>query len=429
MLLWLPVELPAQLEPAGTGGVVALEQALRHLGHAKRVLVIGAHPDDEDTELLTLLTRSEGAEAAYLSLNRGEGGQNLIGAELGERLGVLRTEELLAARRLDGAQQFFTRAYDFGFTRTLEDTWAHWPRDTLLADVVRVVRTFQPQVVVSVFSGTPRDGHGQHQAAGWLAREAFRVAGDSNAFPDQLGPAGLAPWAPGKLYRSTRFDTAATTLVLEGGRLDALSGRTYHQVAMASRSLHRSQDMGQLQTIGPSPVRLELVEDRGGKGAASFWAGADTTLAGAGGKPDSKPGRQFAAYAEKVEKLRRSGREPTTAQLRELAVALDKVRTAIAGETAGPRAAWLTALDSQRRWLAEAMQATAGVLVDVWADDSLAVPGATIGLAVDAHNTSAEPAEVRVALAGAVDDTTFAFTLAPGARASERVRMTVRASA
>jgi LmbE family N-acetylglucosaminyl deacetylase len=428
-LLCLPADLPAQLEPAGTGGVVAREQALRHLGHAKRVLVIGAHPDDEDTELLTLLTRGEGAEAAYLSLNRGEGGQNLIGAELGELLGVLRTEELLAARRLDGAQQYFTRAYDFGYSRTLEDTWAHWARDTLLADVVRVVRAFQPQVVVSVFAGTPRDGHGQHQAAGWLAREAFRLAGDTSAFPDQLGPAGLAPWAPAKLYRSARFDSAATTLVLEGGRVDDLSGRTYHQIAMASRSLHRSQDMGQLQTIGPSPVRLALLEDRSGKGAASFWAGTDTSLAGAGGKPDSKPGRQFASYADKVEKLRRTGREPTTAQLRELAAALDKVRLAIAGETSGPRAAWLTALDSQRRWLAEAMQATAGVLVDVWADDSLAVPGSTIGLAIDAHNASAEPAEVRVSLGGAVDDTSFAFVLAPGARASERVRMTVRASA
>ena len=165
------------------------------LGHYKRVLVIGAHPDDEDTELLTILVRGEGAEAAYLSLNRGEGGQNLIGSELGVALGILRTEELLAARRLDGAGQYFTRAYDFGFSKTLDETWAHWPRDTILKDVVRIVRRFRPQIIVSIFSGTPRDGHGQHQAAAWAAMEAFRVAGDSTAFPG--APAGGGPGAVG----------------------------------------------------------------------------------------------------------------------------------------------------------------------------------------------------------------------------------------
>ncbi len=166
------------------------------LGHHERVLMIGAHPDDEDTELLTILVRGMGAEAAYLSLNRGEGGQNLIGPELGEALGMLRTEELLAARRLDGARQFFTRAYDFGFSKTQEDTWAHWPRDSVLKDVVRIIRRYRPQVVVSIFSGTPRDGHGQHQAAGWAAQEAFRIAGDSTVFPELLSEEGLAPFAP-----------------------------------------------------------------------------------------------------------------------------------------------------------------------------------------------------------------------------------------
>ena len=152
------------LEPPTTGGLAVLLQELRMLGHQKRVLMIGAHPDDEDTELLVLLTRHEGAEAGYLSLTRGEGGQNLIGSELGPALGILRTEELLSARRIDGAQQFFSRAYDFGFSKTLDDTWAHWPTDSVLKDVVRIIRRFRPQVVVAVFSGTPRDGHGQHQA-------------------------------------------------------------------------------------------------------------------------------------------------------------------------------------------------------------------------------------------------------------------------
>ncbi len=269
--------LAAQLEPAGAAGAVRLDRESRMLGHYKRVLIIGAHPDDEDTELLTILVRGMGAEAAYLSLNRGEGGQNAIGAELGEALGLIRSEELLAARRLDGARQYFTRAYDFGFSKSLDETWQHWPKDSILKDVVRVVRRFRPQIVVSVFSGTPRDGHGQHQAAGWAAMEAFRAAGDSTRFPE-LGRDGLMPWAPLKLYRSTRFDSAATTLTIDGGVLDPAVGKSYHQIAMASRSLHRSQDMGQLQGIGPSRVRLQLVDDRTGKGSADLWAGVDTTI-------------------------------------------------------------------------------------------------------------------------------------------------------
>ena len=247
------------------------------LGHNKRVLMIGAHPDDEDTELLTILVRGMGAEAAYLSLNRGEGGQNLIGPELGEALGLIRTEELLAARRLDGARQYFTRAYDFGYSKTIDETWQHWPRDTVLKDVVRMVRRFRPQIIVTIFSGTPRDGHGQHQAAGWAAREAFRIAGDSSRFRELLREEGLVPWSPLKLYRSARFDSAATTLTLNGGVLDPAVGKSYHQIAMAGRSLHRSQDMGQLQRIGPSAVRLALVDDRTA-GGVGFFDGIDTTL-------------------------------------------------------------------------------------------------------------------------------------------------------
>ncbi len=249
------------------------------LGHYKRVLMIGAHPDDEDTELLTVLVRGMGAEAGYLSLTRGEGGQNLIGAELGEALGLLRTEELLAARKLDGARQYFTRAYDFGYSKRLEETWEHWPRDSILKDVVRIVRRFRPQIIVSIFSGTPRDGHGQHQAAGWSAHEAYRAAGDSTRFRELLVDEGLLPWTPLKLYRSARFDSAATTLTLNGGVLDPAVGKSYHQIAMAGRSLHRSQDMGRLQEIGPSKVRLALVDDRTGAGSGGLFAGIDTTMA------------------------------------------------------------------------------------------------------------------------------------------------------
>ncbi|HET9276315.1 MAG TPA: PIG-L family deacetylase, partial [Gemmatimonadales bacterium] len=296
--------LAAQGTGAGTGGTAALHQAERMLGHTKRVLMIAAHPDDEDTELLTVLVRGEGAEAAYLSLSRGEGGQNLIGDELGEDLGLLRSEELLAARRLDGARQYFTRAFDFGFSKTLDEAFRFWPADSLLKDVVRIVRRFRPQIIVSVFSGTPRDGHGQHQAAGWAAREAFRAAGDPARFPELEREEGLLPWTPVKLFRSARFDnTAAPTVVLEGGVLDPDIGQSYRQVAMRGRSLHRSQDMGVLQEVGPSRIGLALVEDRSGGEAGEnggLWSGIDTSRVEAAGGIEAEDARRHRAEADAI---------------------------------------------------------------------------------------------------------------------------------
>src|SRR2546427_8166528 len=139
-----------------------------------------SHPDDEYSDLVALFARGMGAQVAYLSLSRGEGGQNLIGPELGPELGIIRSEELLAARRIDGARQFFTRAYDFGYSKTLDEALRFWPRDSVLRDVLEVVRRFRPQIIVSVFSGTPRDGHGQHQVAGLAARQAFEALRDSS---------------------------------------------------------------------------------------------------------------------------------------------------------------------------------------------------------------------------------------------------------
>jgi LmbE family N-acetylglucosaminyl deacetylase len=392
----LVTSVSAQLEPPSTGGVVTLDRELRMLGHDKRVLMIGAHPDDEDTELLTVLVRGMGAEAAYLSLNRGEGGQNLIGPELGEALGLVRTEELLAARRLDGARQFFTRAYDFGYSKTLDETWQHWPRDTILKDVVRIVRRFRPQIIVSVFSGTPRDGHGQHQAAGWAAREAYRAAGDSTRFPELAREEGLAPWSPRKLYRSTRFDTTATTLVLEGGQVDRAVGLSYHQIAMAGRSLHRSQDMGRLQGLGPSRVPLQLLDDRTGAGNDLF-AGIDTTLAGAGALPAKVDG--------------------------DLGSLLD-LRRRWTGSSVPP--AELAHLD-------RAILAVSGVVCDARSDDDRVTPGQRIGVVLECWNSGSSPHSVDASLIAGrsigADTGVATLRLAPGALLSRRVSATVRPDA
>ena len=262
---------PGQMSPAGTGGVAALATTLRQLGSNKRVLMIGAHPDDEDTQLLVLLSRGLGAQAAYLSLTRGEGGQNLIGPELGPELGVIRTEELLSARELDGARQFFTRAYDFGYSKTVDETFRFWPRDSILKDVLDVIRRFRPQIIIAVFSGTPADGHGHHQVSAILARQAFDLLRDSVGGPQ-------------KFYRSTRGDPSATTLTLPVGILDPIIGQSYFQIAMASRSRHRSQDMGQLQRAGPATSGVALLATKTPSGAGSnggetsMFTGVDTTI-------------------------------------------------------------------------------------------------------------------------------------------------------
>ncbi|MEA2692925.1 MAG: hypothetical protein QOJ16_2312, partial [Acidobacteriota bacterium] len=242
---------PSPLQPATTGGLATVDRALAKLSTHRRLLVVGAHPDDEDTSLLTLVARGQGGEAAYLSLSRGEGGQNLIGSELGVGLGLIRTRELLAAREIDGGRQFFTRAFDFGFTRSLDETLRLWPKEAILEDAVRVVRRFKPQVVVAVFPGTAQAGHGQHQEAGVLAPEAYRLAGDPAAFPALLAEKeGLVAWKPLAFYRGAWFDRKAATMNLPLGGIDPLTGKSAYQLAMASRSMHRSQDMGRLQELG-----------------------------------------------------------------------------------------------------------------------------------------------------------------------------------
>src|SRR5918993_5186533 len=179
-------DIDAQVQPIYDRGAAGLTQALQRLTTTASVLHIGAHPDDEDSAFMARAARGDHARAAYLSLNRGEGGQNIIGPELFEALGVIRTEELLQARRLDGGEQYFTRSFDFGFSKTRAETAATWDEGAVLADMVRVIRTFRPLVLYSRFSGSASDGHGHHQMAGYLASIALKTAGDATWVP----PAG-----------------------------------------------------------------------------------------------------------------------------------------------------------------------------------------------------------------------------------------------
>ncbi len=262
-------------------GATALDQLVAGLLVTPRVLVIGAHPDDEDTQLIAFLSRGHQVETAYLSLTRGDGGQNLIGNELGEALGAIRTEELLAARRIDGGRQYFTRAYDFGFSKSAEETFKHWDHEEVLRDVVTVVRSFRPHVIVAVFSGTPRDGHGHHQVSGIVAREAYDLSADTVRFPvEQYGPA----WEAAKFYRGARFTGVQATLTFNVGAYDPVSGRSYAEIAGESRSQHRSQGFGVLQRRGVVMDAVAREASRVNAGTAatserSLFDGIDTTIA------------------------------------------------------------------------------------------------------------------------------------------------------
>jgi LmbE family N-acetylglucosaminyl deacetylase len=243
-----------------------------------RVLWIAAHPDDEDTQLIAWLARGRNVETAYMSLTRGDGGQNLIGNELGEALGVIRTEELLAARRIDGAHQYFGRAYDFGFSKSAEETRQHWPQDSLLNDVVKVIRAYRPHIVITTFSGTPRDGHGHHQISAIVARDAYNLAADTTRFPvKQFGPA----WTPLKLYRLARFSPQDRTLAINVGEYDPNLGESYQEIAADSRSQHKSQGQGTLRRKGVVWDYLMREDSRvpapPAKEETSIFAGLDTT--------------------------------------------------------------------------------------------------------------------------------------------------------
>lgn len=245
----------AQIRPVYDQGALGLGQLLKRLNTTASALMIGAHPDDEDTALLAYLARGESARTAYLSLTRGDGGQNIIGPELGEALGVIRTEELLQARRLDGAEQYFTRAYDYGFSKTLDEAKQKWDEKIILCDVVRVIRNFRPLVVISQFSGTPADGHGQHQFAGYITPLALKAAAD----PAQCSDAGPV-WQVKKFYVRHGFRASGEPkLRINTGKYDPLLGRSYFEIAMEARSQHKSQEQGVLELKGDQFSGLNLV--------------------------------------------------------------------------------------------------------------------------------------------------------------------------
>jgi LmbE family N-acetylglucosaminyl deacetylase len=218
------------------------------------VLYIAAHPDDENTRLLAYLANEKNLQTAYLSLTRGDGGQNLIGSEQGIELGIIRTQELLAARKIDGAQQFFTRAYDFGYSKTPDETLKKWNKDSVLSDMVWVIRTFKPDIIITRFATDGSGGHGHHTASAILAEDAFDAAADSNMFSWQVPLVGI--WQAKRLFWnvSTRFTNPnadmSMYIPLNVGGYNVLQGKSYGEIAAESRSMHKSQGFGSAMQRG-----------------------------------------------------------------------------------------------------------------------------------------------------------------------------------
>jgi LmbE family N-acetylglucosaminyl deacetylase len=252
----------------------AIREELRKFGTFGTVLHIAAHPDDENTQLITYLARSRGYRTGYLSITRGDGGQNEMGPEFGALLGLARTQELLAARRIDGGRQFFTRALDFGYSKSVDETLTVWNRNQVVADVVRVIREFRPDVIVTRFPPEPSQTHGHHTASAVVALEAFKMAGDPKAFPEQLAQ-GLTPWQPLRIVQNGWRGEGGGITLLAGGE-DAVTGEKFQAIAMRSRSQHKTQGFG-LQPTG-SGQWTETFRHLGGTPATTdLMDGIDTT--------------------------------------------------------------------------------------------------------------------------------------------------------
>lgn len=398
-------------------GAAALDQLLRGITVTGRVLMVAAHPDDEDTNLLAQLVRGHQVQAAYLSLTRGDGGQNLIGSELGESLGAIRTEELLAARRVDGAQQYFTRAYDFGFSKNAEETFAQWDRESILGDVVRVLRAFKPHVMVAVFSGTRADGHGHHEASGILAREAFELAMDTSRFP--VATHGM-PWTPAKFYRGAWARNRPSTMTMQVGGYDAVLGRSAAEIAGASRSQHRSQGFGVVQRRGAAQTRLarELTrvnESTPADSERSLFDGIDTSFARLHRLADAR-GPSLNAVARWVDSLQRvvdlrapsaivPGLARVVSSLEYVRVALPRCQlvpvTRYQGVTGPPvvcdsvASELDAAVDGMLARARAALTEAAGVLIEATAQQELVAFGDSLAIRINVYNRGGRPLEVR----------------------------------
>jgi LmbE family N-acetylglucosaminyl deacetylase len=411
-------------------GALGLGQLLRRLQTTASAMHTGAHPDDEDSSLISRLARGDSARVAYLSLNRGEGGQNIIGPELLEPLGVIRTEELLQARKLDGGTQLFTRTFDYGFSKTRDEASSKWNEQLVLGDVVRAIRMFRPLVIISRFTGTKADGHGQHQFSGYITPLAFKAAADPKAFPEQMAE-GLYPWQAKKLYVGQSFGENsgnAPTLRVQTGSEDPLIGRTYFEIAAEGRSQHKTQEMGMIEMRGPQSSGIRLVQSSAPikREEISVFDDIDTSITGIralAGLPDGVIDRDLKRMQESAAATLSSytafNPHSIIPRLAEGLTATRSARTALAGFQ-GDRAAKAAAdslLAEKERQFSEALERAAGVVMDALANSETIAAGETLQIAVKIYFP--ESSALKVNEVKVIGPTSWKFETAPEPAASQ----------
>ena len=355
----------ATAQPIPLRGSAELHELLDRLNTVGTVLMLAAHPDDENTAVMAYFARGRHLRTVYMSATRGEGGQNLIGSEQGSLLGVIRTHELLAARRIDGGEQAFTSVVDFGFSKTPEEALRVWGADRLLRDMVRVIRTVRPDVIVSRFPPRPGSGgHGHHTAVGWTGPTAYEAAADSSQFPEL----GLPPWRARRYYHNVptfnrRMEEAAAQepgrLRVELGDYDPVLGKAYAELAGESRSMHRSQAMGAQQRKGSVPAFFEYVA--GERAERDLLEGIDTSW-------QRIPGAREAGESLALARERYDPRKPASALPHLLAA------HRVLKDLAGPE------VEFKRRELARAIELASGIWAEATADRWDAVPGGSLGV-------------------------------------------------
>src|SRR6267154_3695510 len=278
LLFITPFLSQAQLRQQPDAAKIKLE--LKKLNVLGAVLYLAAHPDDENSRAIAFLVNDQLMTTGYLSLTRGDGGQNLIGPEIRDQLGLIRTQELLSARRIDGGEQFFTRANDFGFSKNARETFAIWNKDEILSDVIGVYRKFQPDVIITRFPPDERAGHGHHTASAMLAIEAFDKSNDPSIFPDQVTDCGV--WQAkrllvntGRWWNQTINESTPGVITVNVGTYNTLLGKSYSEIAAESRTQHKSQGFGSPGRRGDAPEYLEFT--KGEKADKNIFDGINTT--------------------------------------------------------------------------------------------------------------------------------------------------------
>ncbi|MFT2010180.1 PIG-L deacetylase family protein [Pontibacter sp. 13R65] len=377
-------------------------QDIKKLNVLGSALYIAAHPDDENTRLIAYLANEGLYNTGYLSVTRGDGGQNLIGPQIREELGIIRTQELLQARRTDGGQQFFTRANDFGFSKNPQETFTIWEKEQVLADMVWVIRKFKPDVLITRFSPLPSGTHGHHTASAILAGEAFEAAGDKKRFPEQLKYVEV--WQPKRLLWNTgvwsfrseqEFDAYGSKLLkLDVGKFNPLLGKSYPEIAAESRSMHKSQGFGATGSRGTAIEYLE--HTKGDKAQKELFEGINTNWSRV------KGGDKVAKLLQKVADEFKP-ENPAAA-----------VPALLAARTEMQKLSDNYWKQVKLQELEQVIKHALGLYLEVTATDYAVAPGEGVRLHVEAINRSAVPVSLQrmqIDLAGT--DTTLAVPLQP----------------